>query len=232
MQPDAWGRYAANDATLIAEAERKSRGSRSRRTTRRIKDNSETQNVGVTLGTTASMTFGFTGPPQLEDDRVIQLCLLHSLGFFYFITYDYKARSGHVWPGKFLPVQWALKGDWGNPVHKAFSDAVSDWPVRVFGITGLAFFKATIRKHPTAMCWSWAYEWNQNVRIVGFFGEMEAARAAADAFPRLGGFLIRNGNEVLRFREEVSLADGEDKLFARRITKRSTPRDHLKTALR
>jgi hypothetical protein len=196
------------------EAKRKGQGSISRKTAKRVKQSPESLNIRLALGANASMTLDLTCPPQLKDERVIRLCVLHSLAFFFLITYDPHSAQGKVWPGKFLPVHWVFKGDWGNPVHTAFANAVVSWSTRVLGIAANGFFRVVMRKHPAKLCWSWAYEWNQNVRIIGFFGETEVAQQIAATFPSLGGFLWENGNQFTRIREEIALADSEeDNLF-------------------
>lgn len=76
------------------------------------------------------------------------------------------------------------------------------------------FYEVAIRKHPTADCWSWALEWNHNLRIVGFFGDMEAARQIVSTFsPIETQALPCEGGHSLQVRMEVPLPEHEDVLF-------------------
>ena len=177
MQTDAWGRHAASDTTLAMEAARKARNSISRRTGKAVKDSSGKIDIKGTLAPGVEFTFNLTSPPQIESNRIYELARMQLMAFFYWITYNHETKKGGFWLGSFFPVLEAIRLDWGNPVHKAFMDAVVNWEPRVLAIGADGFFKAIIRRHPAAVCWSWALEWNHKYRIVGFFGEIEPARA-------------------------------------------------------
>jgi hypothetical protein len=214
MQPDAWGRHAVADPRLTAEAHRKGSGSKSRRTGKLVKYSSEQLSVNVPLCPGAQATLGLTSPPQPDDDRVFKLSLFHSLGFFYLITYNEMTRRGGFWPGQFFPICIAPRSDWGNPILRSFMGTVSEWESRVFGVGAGEFFKVSMRRHPAETCWSWAYEWNQSLRIVGFFGEQGPAQAIVDTLPAIKWTTIPQGrNEVLRYREEIPLLVDDDNLF-------------------
>lgn len=214
MQPDVWGRHATQDRSLVAEAARKAQKSASRRTKKPVIDSSETVTVKVPFAPGSEMTFTLTAPPQADRGRVFELSRLHLMAFFYWITYDHSSKRGGYWLGGFFPVLEAARSDWGNPIHRAFMDTVIDWEPHVLATGADGYFKVAIRRHPTATCWSWALEWNNNYRIVGFFGEQAPAEAVASAFPPLERTTIAQGNNGwLRYRTEVALAEEEDRLF-------------------
>lgn len=88
-------------------------------------------------------------------------------------------------------------------------------PAALPGPPGL-FFKAVTRRHSSgAEVWSWALEWNESHRVVGFFGN-------PDEIDKVVGTLSQveldtagdvRGNHM-RFRLEVSLLDENDSLFS------------------
>lgn len=211
MQPDAWGQPAVADPDLTAGAQRKAQGSKSRRTKKSVEESSERLSVDLPLGPGIQMTLGLTSPPQPDNDRLFRLSLFHSRAFFYWITYNETSRKGGFWPGSFFPVLFAMRPDWGNPIHRSFMDAVFEWELKVLGTGAGGFFKVAIRCHPTTTCWSWAYEWNQNLRVIGFFGEEAPAQAIVNAFPSLGWVMIPQSG---RYRRETHLLVEDDKLFS------------------
>jgi hypothetical protein len=214
MQADAWGRHALPDHILTQEAARKARGSISRRTSKPIKDSLEKLKIKGLLAPGAEFTFDLTAPPQIETKRIFELARMQLMAFFYLITYNQKTKRGGFWLGSFFPVLEAIRSDWGNPVHRAFMDAVVNWEVRVLAIGADGFFKVAIRRHPAEVCWSWALEWNCKYRIVGFFGEHEQAQAVANTFPPLEWItLIKGHNYNDHYRFEVALEEEKDNLF-------------------
>lgn len=68
-----------------------------------------------------------------------------------------------------------------------------------------------IRRNPDAACWSWALEWNHNLRIIGFFGDEEAAAETIRSFRIPQSNAI--GDSGLNIRLEVPLEDEQDSLF-------------------
>jgi hypothetical protein len=94
-------------------------------------------------------------------------------------------------------------------------EAVVDWEPRLLLTKGAnGFFKVAIRRHPNAVCWSWALEWNQNYRVVGFFGEKGATEQLAKTFPALETVkLAQSGSDWVAYRKDVRLAEEDDKLF-------------------
>lgn len=160
------------------------------------------------------MSVTLTAPPQADSDRVFELSRLHLIAFFYWITYNHSTKSGGYWLGGFFPVLEARRSDWGNPIHRAFMDAVINWEPRVLATGADGYFKIAIRRHPAATCWSWALEWNNSYRIVGFFGEQAPVEAASSTFPPLEVATIVQGTHGwLRYRREMPLSKEDDKLF-------------------
>ena len=214
MQPDAWGQHATVDSFLPTEAARKGR-SKSQRTGKPVKDSAEHLSIDVPLGPSTKMGLGFTGPAQLEDDRAFKLALLHSRGFFYWVTYNKATAKGGFWPGGFFTLLSAPASDWGNPLHRSFVNAVSGWELRVLGVSPKGFFKVAIRRDPATVCWSWAYEWNQRSRIIGFFGDEAAAQNVVNTLSPMPSTVVRQDrNEATRYRTETPLMPEPDRLFS------------------
>ncbi len=214
MQPDVFGRYGHEDQAAAAHGQRKAENSYSRRTKRLVKNSREEMTINGSFGTGVSMTFKFTGPPQAEQQRVFDLARYQVMGFFYWITFNKETKRGHFWRGGFYPVLETNRSDWGNPVHRAFADAVVEWEPRVLAFNADRFYKIALRKHPSATCWSWALEWNHAMRVIGFCGDKDAMQAVTAGFPRLKADTVSQGpNRALAYRIETPLPEGEDKLF-------------------
>jgi len=214
MQADAWGRHSLPDSTLAVEAARKAQNSISRRTKKPIKDSSEKINIKETLAPGVEFTFNFVSPPQIKSDRIYELARMQLMAFFYWITYNNKTKRGGFWLGSLFPLLETIRSDWGNTVHRAFMDAVVSWEPRVIAICADGFFKAIIRRHPNAVRWSWALEWNHKYRTVGFFGETEPTKNIVATFPEMEITTMAQGsNQYVGFRIEKPLADEDDILF-------------------
>jgi len=214
MQPDAGGMLAESDETLAAESRRKAANATSRRTGKPVKDSAERIVIKAPFAPGLEFTFDLTAPPQADSERIFALARLQVMAFFYFITFNHTTKRGSFWREGFHPVMEAKRADWGNPVHRAFMNAVVTWEPRILAIGADTFFKIVIRKHPVADCWSWALEWNRQYRIVGFCGDRAAAEAVAQNFPRLEAQTIVQGpSEYVRYRLETPLADADDLLF-------------------
>lgn len=218
MQPDGLGRHYSEDKNLKKEAERKGK-SISRLTGRPVKDSYTTITIKPAVAKGIDFKSSFTSPPQISSDRIYNLCLLQMRAFFYFITYEKEKRIGHFWQGLLYPVLVTMKDDWGNPWNIKFMETVVDWELRFYGIGADTFYKAIIRRHPHAACWSWAVEWNSNYRVIGFFGEEEPIKIFLNTFPDPNFILVGKGNHVTEAQVELSyhperrLNEGEDKMF-------------------
>lgn len=214
MQPDQTGQFAHDDEDAATDARRKANKASSRRTKKLVKDSQEQIDINAPWGGGASVTFKFTSPAQINQERVFELARLHLVAFFYWITFDEKTQRGGFWQDGGYPVMTTGHRDWGNGVMLSFAEAVVDWEPRVFASTADGFFKIVIRRHPQADCWSWAIEWNLTTRTIGFFGELAAAKQVVSAFPKLQMETVNDSPaRQLRYRTETPLKDTDDVLF-------------------
>lgn len=213
MYHEVWKEGDKADRTLRREAARKMQKSLSRKTKKSVAQSFETlRGQAPFLG--GQLRYSFTAPPQIESSRLYELARLHMTGFFYWITYSKETNKGGYWLGGFYPLLEAARMDWGNDVHVGFMKAVVDWDIRVLAAGADGYFKIAIRKHPTDTLWSWAIEWNKSFRVVGFFGEEDAARKMVSTLPPLTiQSAIDNTNQQVRFRYEKTLSETEDILF-------------------
>ncbi|MFD1983312.1 HNH endonuclease [Mesorhizobium newzealandense] len=215
LQPDAWGRYGHDDVGAIEDARRKANDARSRRTRKTVKDSSEGINIRSSLGPGVNISFQFSSPPQIDDNRAFELARMHLMAFFYMQTYNRESRRGLYWPHGYHPVMTANRSDWGNGLMAGFMRAVEHWDCRALAISAEGFFKLITRKHPSAETWAWALEWNHNRRLIGFFGEREPAQAIVDRLPRLRKHTVYQApNESLSYRTDVPLNEEDDTLFS------------------
>ena len=210
MLPDVYGRYGHDDEEATLDAVRKAQRSISRYTKKTVRNSTLESSIKTTFGQMVTATVNFVGPPHVDKERVFRLACFQLMGFFYWITFDATRRRGGFWPGGFSPVMAAARSDWGNPVHRAFMDAVVQWEPRVLGTTADGFYKIAIRRFPNEDLWSWALEWNKNLRVVGFFGDIQTAQQIASTFPKLEFRVVGEG---MSMREEVPLNESEDRLF-------------------
>ena len=203
-----------SDARLQTEAKRRGQRSGSRKTGKPVASSDESLEVTAPLFNAGELKVAFAAPAQLDDARAFELARLQMLGFFYFITYQDDLAVGHTWPGGFFPVHGTIKSDWGNPVHRAFMKETATWDYRFVLNSASGYYRAIIRRHPSLVCWSWAVEWNDAYRLVGFLGEEPAAQSVANLLPRIPVRLLKQGqNRWLRFRTEEPLGESEDTLF-------------------
>lgn len=215
MHQDAWGKHVSDDEALVTDALRKAKRSISARTGRPVKDSAEQVTVSATLSPGATLTFSLSAPPQTESERVFALARFQLMAFFYWLTYDRLRKRGGYWSGGFYPVMESVRSDWGNVVNRAFMDAVVSWEPRLLGSGADGYFNVAIRRHPCAVCWSWALEWNRKYRIIGFFGEKGPAEEVVKTFPPLPMTTIVEGpNRWVRYRSDVPLDEARDRLFA------------------
>lgn len=214
MQPDPTGRFARPDPVLTAEARRKGLNSLSRRTRKPVGQSSEEITIKGSLGSGSTFSFTATAPPQLDESRVWELARFHVAGLFYTITYNESTRRGGFWPGGFFPLMMSLRGDWGNPVQLAFMRMVDPWLPRIIGSTADHYFLVAVRRHPEEELWSWAVEWNDNLRAIGFFGNEQVARRLASELPELEMHILGYHDKgVYRGRSEIALSAEDDIMF-------------------
>lgn len=215
MHPNAWGIHADNEEVLSKEAQRKGKKSYSRLTGKPVSQSKEAVNIKAPFSKEVEFNFKFNSPPQIESARVYELARMQLMAFFYFITFNNASMKGGFWTGGFYPVLEAQKLDWGNDVHVAFVKAVSNWEPKLIGNGADGYFKSAIRRHPSAACWSWAIEWNKNYRIVGFFGDQDAAKKVVDTFPDLSAQTVsHDAVHHLAYRIEKALNEDDDIMFS------------------
>jgi hypothetical protein len=156
----------------------------------------------------------FVGTPQIGEDRAAELAQFHMRAFFFLITYDEEAQVGHFWPGVFWILKAIHRKDWGNPLVGQYISMVRHWQGRFHGITAKEHFKCTMRKLPDHEVWSWALEWNNSFRQIGFFGDeakIEEIVLGLD-FPK-ADVQLKNGPHEFRMYKETPLDNEDDGLF-------------------
>jgi len=215
MHFHAAGLPRMGDSLAQAEARRKATKSISRTTGKPVAESATTLTVGARLGAIGQFKGSFTSPPQIDDARAYELARLQMMGFFYFLTYDSAKNVGHYWLGDFYPVHGTIKSDWGNAVHRAFMKGVAEWDYRLILTTASGYYRAVIRRHSQKECWSWAIEWNDCYRLIGFFGDLAMAKEIVDRFPNLPVHsVLESSKHWLRYRREDPLQEDEDMLFS------------------
>lgn len=215
MQPDAIGRFARDAAELKATAARKGDGARSSVTGLRVAKSGTHVQFEVPLGSAASLKFSFVGPPQLNDDVALRLACHQIISIFYFLTFDRKLRLGRYWPGVFSVANIAHRADWGNPTALEFQKRTAIWDLWFCGVAAHGFFKAMVRKLPgPEPVWGWALEWNENYRLVGFFGDDSQVREQLGSLPQLSwqASAVNDAGRV-NSRVETALHADHDHLF-------------------
>src|SRR3569833_3007341 len=214
LQPSAFGVFASDKALLATEATRKGT-SRHPNTGKTVKDSTTSLTVPAAMTPSVQMSIGFVGPPMVDHDRAAQLAWHHVTAFLYASTFDQATQSGRFARGVFMVFDQSLRTDWGNVVQRAFAKEVLPWKM-VLGLRAAdGYFKATIRKHSSFPCHSWALEWNMNMRIVGFLGDEEVVESFAQKMPEFNTRVLPTApGERLCFREERTLEESDDHLFS------------------
>ena len=161
-----------------------------------------------------SISGSFSAPAQLEDERLHLLARYHLLAFFYFLTYKRELSRGHYWNGVLHFAHSAIKPDWGNPIHRYFTDSILDWHHRLTLNGAGGYFKVLIRKHPSISCWAWALERNDCYRLIGYFGDEDTIKELTTGVPPLMIFSSAQSNSsTIRLYEHVPLDPKDDVLF-------------------
>jgi hypothetical protein len=216
MQPDGFGRFSVDDPVLREEARRKASRSFSERTKKPVATSSETIAVELPAPAGISASISMTSPPQVENSRLWELSHYHLRGFFSFLSYDAETKRIGTWYGQVHPVICSRRTDWGNSLHTSFMQQVADWQPQLVadGLAG-GYFKVAVRKHPDKHVWSWALEWNQNFRLIGYLGNDEDVDPE---FDRLDKVTVRQMSQadgsVIRLRGEVELGPDQDRMFS------------------
>lgn len=203
-----------HDPDLRVEVERKARRSISRRTGRPVGTSSESITATLKMPL-ISLSATFRAPPQLVEDRANELALFQLRALFFFLTFDPDLGHGVWWRGKLAPANGAFKRDFGNVVQVAFAQKTASWDYRLMLTTAGGYFRVAIRKHPEGEAWSFALEWNDQYRLIGFFGDEGTCLSEADSLPRFQAMVSSedNGNRFA-IRVETLLTECNDILFS------------------
>ena len=214
LHPRPHGPLLDQRAHLPAEAARKGAGSISRRTGKPVNASQEQLVVETVRQPGVRFTFKLTAPPQIAPERIAQLAAAHVSAFFFLVTYDHEAQAGATPFGDFKPLAYAFRSDWGNRVQRGFIDAVLTWPPYFLGGTAEGLFKIALRKAPDGLCWSWAIEWNESLRVIGFFGDEGRVSEIVDALPQLSESRMEQPDgSTIGASVEQALNPEEDRMF-------------------
>ena len=215
MHADAFGQFGSEDERLRSEALRTAKGSFSRRTGNVVGESSERLKFSHEFAPGVTFTFEMSAPPQTTPERLYQLAYFHIQGFFFFITFNSVSKQGGFIPGIFKPILVARRADWGNLLMRSLTSSTRSWHLRFVGIAASGFFKVSIRRHSEgAEVWAWALEWNQNFRVVGFFGNEGEIDAQVEQLPKLSMKVLGGDkNTEYRMRSDIPLLEEDDDLF-------------------
>lgn len=197
------------DSSVLANGEKKLKGSLSRRTKKPLALSSETTEVTSSFGPQVTIKATFVAPPQPDEERVFELARMQLMGLFFALTYDSQTRRGGFWPGVFAPMLFTMRQDWGHPRHVWFMKKVNHWEQRIAGYFADGYFKFVIRRNTELEVWAWALEWNRNFRVVGFFGNQNGIEEMTADAPDV----VMQHHGGMRFRLEVPLTEADDCLF-------------------
>lgn len=215
LHPEFGDIHPDYDPATIEDAQRKAMKAISRRTKKPVKDSQEEIKFDLSLGKGVKFGFNFAAPPQIDETRAFELARLQLAGFFCMLTYQKEQERGYWWTGGYHPLMMVRRADYGNAIIVDFAAAVLDWEPRLIGHTAEGYYSVSIRRHPTAECWSWAMEWNGSTRLIGFLGDKDVAKSIVDSLGPLQMHHqdLGNGN-YFRFRTDVALEPDNDRLFA------------------
>lgn len=216
MQPIVPGDFAVNDPRLAEHALRKARSTRSSRTGRAVADSTESVTLTSESDSGLFRSINLVCGPQLRADRAYMLARYQVGAFFYFITYDRNSKLGGFWPDGFWPVHMASQNDWGNSLCRSFQSMLSRYAPRVHAVAADEFFKLVIYRSPhPPPHWAWALEWNQNYRLIGFFGDRSAARQSFESLTPIQHEIVESDSDrTIRIRREQALEPEDDLLFS------------------
>ncbi len=208
------GLHGMNDESVKCEALRKVQGSRSRITGESVAQSMAQIEFELLLAPGFKGAGNFHAPAQLVDARVFELARLQIAAFFYGLTYDSVKRQGYFFKGGFFPIHGTIRSDWGNVTHRVFAEQIKDWDYRLVVATAKGYFRALIRRHPSAELWAWALDWNESYRVLGYFGDFESAKAAAITLPMVQmQTAFETSESWLRFHKETPIDENDDILF-------------------
>lgn len=203
------------DQEAVSAIQRKSENSISRRTGKPVRESNEKLCARMPLSQGFSISFSMASPPQIDESRAFELARLHMVGFYSMLCRDKEGGSGGFWLGEYSPLMVVHREDWGNLIIRAFADTIMHWDTRLYAVTARGNFRVIIRRAPDLACYAWALEWNQFMRVIGFFGDRSETESIISTFPSLECASVAEGpNYFLRARIEQPIEVTEDHLFA------------------
>lgn len=176
--------FSGEDPDLAAVYEKKGR-SVSRKTKKHVSKSEERFNISLSPISGLLFNFKMSAPPQIDESRAFELAFYHMRAIYFVLTYDDIKKCGKWWIGQFQGVDSSRKSDWGNSLQRSFCENTKNWDAQWHGITAKGFFKSVIKKNPSALCWSWALEWNESQRVIGFFGEPGCMKESLNKLEKL-----------------------------------------------
>ena len=214
MHVDPTGIEPADAALMRAEIDRRATKTLSRNTRKPVSEGEKPLVLKGAFGP-ATMTFTLNMPPQVTEKRLFDLACFQMLGFFYFLTYRPLDRRGNWWGDGFHPLLAVRRSDWGNPVIRWFEEITKHRREILHVQTAAGFYKAWIREmNDKPNLWAWAIEWNQGLRLVGFFGDEAEAITLGQSRPTIKTKTIHNdGKRIIRMRAETAVETSDDHLF-------------------
>lgn len=196
------------------EIRKKAENSYSRRTKKSVLKSIENFTIPFSLGEGINATLSIIANRQIDDDRAKELSIMYLRAFFYLLTYQEDECIGHFWPGAYIYLKKSDRSNWGNAINKQFLAIIEKWELRFNGIAADYNFKCNIRKNIDLECWSWALEWNQNTRIIGFLGNEKSIRELILKFkPEEYGIITNSNNETIKIIKDTPLLDQDDAMF-------------------
>lgn len=186
-----------------------------------VRDSGDNFNiVGASGG--INMTFGISGPPQVDPRYIKLLAFRHIQGVFSLIT----SRDPLVAEGTNLLISNYFHffgsynyADWGNPHLVAIMNRAYKIPCYANIVTANGFFRAIMRRSSGDKGeWFWALEWNKSYRLVGAIAQPDNTPVVFRDLPSMNwkDLGVQNGIPT-RIREEVPLEDEQDLLFAAEV---------------
>ncbi|MCU7996402.1 hypothetical protein L5L55_16125 [Shewanella glacialipiscicola] len=176
-----------------------------------IKDSSS--NIDLLM---EKLKFGLIAPPQLSNDYVKHLALMHIQGLFSLITTTNPLCASALStldPGRFWLLGFYSEYDWGNHQVIEIIKRTKKWNCYCNVITANGYFKVIIKKNPEVDDYFWALEWNKNVRIVGAISNNKSPPVEFLDLPEIiGKSWVDEAGNIYKFFREVKL-DCDDELF-------------------
>jgi hypothetical protein len=215
MLPDTSGKYVREDERLTRTVERKARGAISPATRRLAAQSYNKIDARIPLGGDLSLTYQGVGMPTLDDQSVALLAFFHVQGFYHFRSFHHERGYGNwLKSSRFLVLGHFMKCDWGNPQLLHFAAETAAWEITCLAKFADGYFGHLTRKKPNANLCSWVLEWNEQLRVIGLYGDEGEQRSFVDGMPPLSVFSYGDTTNGIAMRYETPIAHNLDDLFA------------------